>query len=71
MHTIRVLPLLATLAMLSACTDPLQPGSPARHAPERARLDSGIYMGTGHAIAPDSVTTPGAERGSGYFGNGN
>lgn len=71
MRTIRVLPLLATLAMLSACTDPLQPGTPARHAPEQARLDSGIYRGTGHAIAPDSVPASGADQGSGYFGNGN
>lgn len=66
MRTVRFASLLAVLASLAACSNPVQ--SELRE-PVRARLDAGIYMGTGHAVEPSDTTTA-ATRGSGYLGNG-
>ena len=66
MRTIRLASLLAVLASLAACGDPVQPEI---RDPARARLDAGIDMGTGHAVeSSDTVTA--TSRGSGYMGNG-
>jgi hypothetical protein len=66
MRTICIASLLAALASLSACSNPVQSDTPE---PAPARLDAGIYLGTGHAVEPSDTTTA-ASRGSGYLGNG-
>jgi hypothetical protein len=72
MRTVRLASLVAVLATLAACGNPIQPSQ--RHStPGAPRLDGGIYMGSGlsagagsDSTVPDST----ASRGSGYIGTG-
>ena len=69
MRKLRSASLLAVLAALAACSDPVQPPSP-RVVPQDVRLDAGLYMGSGTSAATPDSTESIASRGSGYLGNG-
>ncbi len=72
MRVTRLAPLLAALAVLSACADPVQP-SGRQIGPEDPRFDGGLYMGSGTSATPPAsaaATSLDESRGSGYLGNG-
>jgi opacity protein-like surface antigen len=70
MRIVHLASLLAVLAALAACSDPVQPSEPLA-ASHHARLGIGLYMGSGTSVAtPDSTESLAAGRGSGYLGNG-
>jgi hypothetical protein len=69
MRAIRLASVLALLASLAACSDPVQPSQ--RYSSTGApRFVGGLYMGSGlSATAPSSMDSLPA-RGAGYLGNG-
>jgi hypothetical protein len=75
MRTTQLVPALAALALLTACSDPLHPAMGRQIAPNGVRPAIGTYVGSGTRADTASVSTaqePGEEnRGSGYIGDGN
>ncbi|HEX2095148.1 MAG TPA: hypothetical protein VHG28_22300 [Longimicrobiaceae bacterium] len=72
MRATRLVPALATLAVLSACSEPVQPVTERQVAPSGVSSDIGTYVGSGTRTDTASVSTveePREEnRGSGYIG---
>jgi len=75
MRTVRLTTILAVVASVSACGDPVQPTNTARAAPGSVQAFTGTYLGSGLSVADSTSTAPSQDtesgaRAPGYGGSG-